>query len=326
MWGGFLLFVLLLLALDLGVFNKRAHAPSIKEALAFAAMTAALAMCFAGFIYEAYELNWLGLGSHVDAVDGQLNGGRLAMVKFVTGYIVELSLSMDNVFVIALIFQHLKVPVAQQHRVLFWGIIGALAMRGTMIGGGATLVTHYHWVLYLFGAFLVYTAGKMLMSGPREQTPEESAVVHWLNRHFQVTRDFHGSRFHIRKDGRRFVTPLFIALVLVESTDLLFAVDSIPAIFAVTSDPFLVFTSNVFAILCLRSLYFGLAGFIDRLRYLKTSLALVLGIVGLKMLGAARLNALLGDRVNYVMLAVIVMVLVGGAAASLVADKRASPS
>jgi len=324
MWSGFIGFVALLLALDLGVFNKKAHAPTMKEALAFAAMTAALAMGFAGFIYEAYELNWQGLGSHVDAVDGQLNGGRLAMVKFITGYIVEMSLSMDNVFVIALIFQHLRVPLAQQHRVLFWGIVGALGMRGAMIGGGAALVSRYHWILYLFGGFLVYTAVKMLLAKEKEEAPEESAVVHWLHRHFRVTKEFHGSRFQVRMAGRRFVTPLFVALVLVESTDLLFAVDSIPAIFAITTDPFLVFTSNVFAILCLRSLYFGLAGFIERFRYLKTSLAVVLGIVGLKMLFATRLNDWLGERVNYLMLATVGGVLMVGAIASVVADRRSS--
>lgn len=321
-WIGFILFVGLLLALDLGVFNKKAHAPTTKEALAFAGMTVALAVGFAGFIYEAYELNWQGLGSQVDAVDGQLNSGRLAMVKFVTGYIVEMSLSMDNVFVIALIFQHLKVPLAQQHRVLFWGIVGALGMRGAMIGGGAALIARYHWILYLFGAFLVYTAAKMLLARGKEESPEESAVVRWLNRHFRVTREFHGSRFLVRSEGRRFVTPLFVALILVESTDLLFAVDSIPAIFAITVDPFLVFTSNVFAILCLRSLYFGLAGVIEKFRYLKASLAVVLGVVGLKMLLATKLNDWLGERVNYLMLAVVGGVLATGAVASVLADRK----
>ena len=324
MWGGFLVFVCLLLALDLGVFNRRVHAPTMKEALAFTGMTAALALSFSVFIHEAYELNWQGLGAHLDAVDGQLNGGRLATVKFVTGYVVEMSLSMDNVFVIALIFQHLRVPLAQQHRVLFWGIVGALAMRGMMIGGGAALVSRYHWILYLFGAFLVYTAVKMLLIGEQERAPEESAIVGWLHRHFHVEKEFHGSRFQVLKNGRRFVTPLFVALVLVESTDLLFAVDSIPAIFAITTDPFLVFTSNVFAILCLRSLYFGLAGFIEKFRYLKASLAVVLGIVGLKMLGSSKLNDWAGDRANYFMLAVVGGVLVIGALASVVADRNDS--
>ena len=158
MWAGFLAFIGLLLALDLGVFNKTAKAPSVKEALAFTGLTVALALGFAGFLYEAYELHWQGLGLARDAVDGQLNSGRLATLKFLTGYIVEMSLSMDNVFVIALIFEHMKVPRSLQHRVLFWGILGALVMRGAMIGGGTSLVARYHWVLYFFGAFLVFTA------------------------------------------------------------------------------------------------------------------------------------------------------------------------
>ncbi len=322
MWGGFIAFVFLLLALDLGVFNKKAHAPTVREALAFTAMTVALAIGFAGFVYEAYELNWQGLGSHIDAVDGQLNGGKLAMVKFFTGYIVEMSLSMDNVFVIALIFQHLRVPLAQQHRVLFWGIVGALGMRGTMIGVGAALVSRYHWILYLFGAFLVYTAAKMLLAKEKEEAPEESWLVHWLNRHFRVAKEFHGTRFQLTINGKRMITPLMVALVLVESTDLLFAVDSIPAIFAITTDPFLVFTSNVFAILCLRSLYFGLAGLIEKFRYLKASLAVVLGLVGIKMLAATKLNDYLGERVNYLMLATVACVLVAGAVASVLVERN----
>ena len=172
-WSGFVAFVCLLLALDLGVFNKHAHAPSMREALAFTAMTAALAVAFAGFVYVAYDNHWQGLGTQFDAVDHQLNDGRLASVKFLTGYIVEMSLSMDNVFVIALILEHLRVPLALQHRVLFWGILGALIMRGAVIGAGAALVARYDWVLYLFGAFLVYTAARMLFAKEKGESPEE---------------------------------------------------------------------------------------------------------------------------------------------------------
>ena len=176
-WLGFLAFVLLLLALDLGVFNKKAHAPSIKEALGFATFTVALALGFAGFVYVAYQSHWQGLGTATDAVDHQINGGRLATVKFLTGYVIELSLSMDNVFMIALIFQHVKVPPPLQHRVLFWGILGALAMRGAMIGAGAALVARYHWILLLFGAFLVFTAVKMLLAREKEKTPNDAFIV-----------------------------------------------------------------------------------------------------------------------------------------------------
>ena len=323
MWTGFLLFVAIVLALDLGVFNRTPHAPSLREALTFTAGTVVLALMFTVFVYFAYDGHWLGLGQAVDAVDQQVNGGHLAAVKFLTGYIVELSLSMDNVFVIALIFEHLKVPLIYQHRVLFWGILGALAMRGAMIGIGAQLVARYHWVLYIFGTFLVITAIRMLWRKPEEEEADvESAVVRWLRKHFPVSDRFHEQHFVVELNGRKFLTPLAVALVLVETTDLIFAVDSIPAIFAITADPFLVFTSNVFAILCLRSLYFGLAGLIQKFRYLKVSLALVLGLVGVKMLAMKWIKAWLGDATNFWLLALIFGILIGGGVASARADKR----
>ncbi len=323
-WGGFLSFVFVFLALDLGVFNKTDHAPSIREALTFTAITVVLAFVFAGAIYEGYDHQWLGLGTGIDSVDNNVNTGRLAAVKFLTGYIVEMSLSMDNVFVIALIFDHLRVPRTLQHRVLFWGVLGALAMRGAMIGGGAALVARYHWILYLFGAFLIFTALKMLFAKDAADAPEEAFVVRWLNARFPVTKEFHGRHFQIRRDGRRYLTPLFVALVMVETTDLIFAVDSIPAIFAITTDAFLVFTSNVFAILCLRSLFFGLSGMIEKFRYLKVSLAVILGIVGTKMLAAEWLERVLGEQQNYWMLGMIAGILAIGAVASLLADRRES--
>jgi tellurite resistance protein TerC len=255
-------------------------------------------------------------------IDGRVNDGHAASIKFLTGYVVELSLSMDNVFVIALIFGHLRVPAVFQHRVLFWGILGALAMRGAMIAGGTALITRFHWVMYLFGIFLVVTAAKMLLSREKEESPEERWIVRWLNAHFRVTKEFHGERFLVAVNAKRWITPLAVALVLVESTDLLFAVDSIPAIFAVTTDPFLVFTSNVFAILCLRSLYFGLAQMIERFRYLNVSLAAILGIVGLKMLFPDAVSGWFGESQNVVMLGVVLGILGGGAAVSAVVDRR----
>jgi tellurite resistance protein TerC len=324
-WGGFLLFIAVVLALDLGVFNRKAHAPTLREAMVFTAGTVVMAGLFSVLVYYAYEAHWLGLGKAVDAVDGQVNGGRLAAVKFLTGYVVELSLSMDNVFVIALIFEHLKVPLMYQHRVLFWGILGALVMRGTMIGVGAQLVARYHWILLLFGAFLVFTGVRMLFQSTQEQEEEvESWVTKWLRRHFPVTDRFHEQHFVVELNGKTFLTPLAVALVLVETTDLIFAVDSIPAIFAITADPFLVFTSNVFAILCLRSLYFGLAGLIQKFKYLKVSLALVLAIVGVKMLAAKWIKVWLGDDANFWLLGVIFAVLIGGGVASWIADRRRS--
>jgi TerC family integral membrane protein len=322
MWGGFILLVLLILALDLGVFNRKPHAPTIQQAMGFAGGTALLAMFFAVFVYEAYTNHWGGLGVSVDAVNHHANTGRLAAVKFLTGYVIEMSLSMDNVFVIALIFEHLRVPLAQQHRVLFWGVLGALAMRGAMIAGGAALVARYHWVLYAMGAFLVFTAIRMLVQKESEQAPEESWLVRFLNRNFRVTKEFHGARFRIKLVNKNWITPLFVALLLIEATDLIFAIDSIPAIFAITTDAFLVFTSNVFAILCLRSLYFGLAHLLAKFRYLKTSLALILGLVGAKMLAAEWTDTLLGDSVNFWMLGTVAVVLTTGAGASILADRR----
>jgi len=316
-WAGFLVFVLLILALDLGVLNRKAHVISMKEAMTFTGFVALLAFLFAGFIFVAYDQHWLGLGMTVDGIDGIVNTGHLAAVKFITGYIIEMSLSMDNVFVIALIFDHLRVPARFQHRVLFWGILGALIMRGTMIGIGASLVARYHWILYLFGVFLIYTALKMLLAKHATEEPEEAFVVRALRRVFPIAEGFRDRHFMVREEGRLLLTPLAVALVLVETTDLVFAVDSIPAIFAVTTDPFLVFTSNVFAILGLRSLYFALSGMIDRFRHLKVSLALILGVVGVKMLAAEWLAHVLGPNTNFYLLAVIALILAAGVMASL---------
>jgi tellurite resistance protein TerC len=320
-WLGFLAFVGALLALDLGVFNKKAHAPSMKEALLFTGGVMVLALMFTALVWVGYHNHWLGLGNHVDAVDGRVNDGRLAAVKFLTGYVIELSLSMDNVFVIALIFQHLRIPTPLQHRVLFWGILGALAMRGAMIGVGAALVARYHWILYLFGAFLVYTGIRMLFTTDEEDAPGETWVMRKLRKTFPITEDFHGTHFTVTLNGRMWLTPLAVALVLVETTDLIFAVDSIPAIFAITADPFLVFTSNVFAILCLRSLYFGLAGLIERFKYLKVSLSVILALVGVKMLTSKWLVQWFGESLNFWMLGLVAGILLLGALASMRNDK-----
>jgi tellurite resistance protein TerC len=321
-WGGFIGFVLGILALDLGVFHRKDHVPSTREALIFTGASMLLALAFAAFLYPAYDQHWQGLGLTPDAIDGRLNDGHTAAVKFFTGYIVELSLSMDNVFVIALIFGHLRVPAKLQHRVLFWGILGALAMRGAMIAGGAALVARYHWVMYVFGGFLVLTSVKMVLTKEREESPEERWIVRWLNRHFRVTKDFREQHFVVTQDGKKYITPLAVALVLVETTDLLFAVDSIPAIFAVTTDPFLVFTSNVFAIICLRSLYFGLASMIAKFRYLNISLAIILGLVGLKMLFPGVLERMMGESQNVVMLVAVVGILAAGAIISAIVERR----
>jgi len=311
------------LALDLGVLNRKAHVVSVKEALIFTLAVIALASLFDVFVYFAYENHWLGLGQHVDKVDGVINDGRLAAVKFFTGYIIEVSLSADNVFVIAMIFEHLGVPPKFQHRVLFWGILGALAMRGAMIGLGAQLVSRYHWVLYVFGLFLVYTALKMLWSKSDEAAdPDEALVMRVVRRFLPVCEDYRESHFLVRDAGRWMLTPLAVALVLVETTDLIFAVDSIPAIFAITTDPFIVFTSNVFAILGLRSLYFALAGAIAKFRYLKVSLAAILGLVGAKMLAAEPLKHWIGPSFNFYLLGIVALILGIGALASVIVTRR----
>ena len=319
LWLGFIGFVLTLLALDLGVFHREAHVVKVREAFIWTGVWLSVALLFSVFVYFAYEGHWLGVGSHVDSIDGVVNDGRLAVVKYLTGYVIEWSLSADNVFVIAMIFSSLGVPARYQHRVLFWGILGALVMRGAMIGVGAQLVARYHWILYVFGAFLVFTAIRMVWpGGGDDKDPSQGFVLRMTRRYFRVTREYHGSSFFVRDTvGRLMLTPLAVALVLVETTDLIFAVDSIPAIFAITTDPFLVATSNVMAILGLRSLYFALAGAIDKFRYLKYSLALILGLVGVKMLAANWLKAVIGPNFNFVLLGIVAMILLGGVLLSL---------
>ena len=262
-WVGFNAFVLAMLALDLGVFHRKAHVVSLKEASVWSAVWIALALVFNAGVWHLL---------------GQQKG-----VEFLTGYLIEKSLSVDNIFVFALIFSYFAVPAQYQHRVLFWGILGALVMRAAFIAAGAALITNFHWVVYLFGAFLVITGIKMALAPDRGLEPERNPVVRLVRRLMPVTGTYHGQSFFVRQNGVRMATPLFLVLALVEATDLVFAVDSIPAIFAITTDPFIVYTSNVFAILGLRSLYFLLGGAMEKFRYLKLGLAGILVFVGAKM-------------------------------------------
>jgi tellurite resistance protein TerC len=279
-WAGFLAFVLGLLALDLGVFHRESRAIRTGEALAWAGFYVTLALAFNVLVFFLYERSWLGVGVTV----GQPLDGRTAALQFLTGYLLEQSLSLDNVFIIALIFSYFRVPLAYQHRVLFWGILGALVMRGAMIGLGAALITRFDWIIYVFGGILILTAVRMLLAGNEEPDPEKSPVIRLARRIYPVTPELHGERFFVQLNGRRAATPLFLVLLMVESSDVLFAVDSIPAIFAVTQDPFLVFTSNIFAILGLRNLYFAIAPLLNRFKYLKQSLVFILAFVGVKMI------------------------------------------
>lgn len=346
-WITFLAFVGLMLVLDLGVFHRKAHVVSVREAMAWSAVWLALGLSFAVFIYFAYEGKWFGLGMVADVVDGLVNDGATATEKFLTGYVVEKSLSVDNIFVIAMIFSFFAIPPLYQHRVLYWGILGALLLRGAMIALGAKLIAEFHWILYVFAALLLITAIKMLLLKPEHTDPDKNIVVRITRRLFPVTARFHGEHFVVRagspaslesevpgapqvrdeaveqaQPGTLLLTPLALALVMVETTDLIFAVDSIPAIFAITGDPFLVFTSNVFAILGLRSLYFALAGMMDKFRYLKLSLALVLMVVGLKMLLAEWLKLTLGRHFNLYLLVVVLGILAAGVVLSLLVPQR----
>jgi tellurite resistance protein TerC len=263
-WAIFIFCILIFLALDLGVFHRKAHVVRFKEALAWTTVWFSLAMLFAAGLWRWKD--------------------KEHAVEFITGYLIELSLSMDNVFVIALLFAYFKVPSEHQHRVLFWGIIGALVMRGVMIGIGAALVVRFNWVLYIFGAFLVFSGIKMFFADEGGVEPENNFVLKLARKFFPVSNQFEGQKFFTSLNGRRALTPLALVLIMVETTDLVFALDSIPAIFGVTKKAFIVFTSNVFAILGLRSLYFVLANAIDLFRLLKYGLALVLVFVGAKML------------------------------------------
>ena len=265
-WIFFNVFVLGLLALDLGVFHRHAHEVKMKEALTWSAVWVALALVFNGFIY--------------------LWKGPTPALEFFAGYLIEKSLSVDNIFVIVLLFSYFQTPARYQHRVLFWGILGALIMRAIFIAAGVTLIERFHWAIYVFGGILVITGVKMWFSHDEKPDPEKNPALRLFRRFVPVTNELNGEHFFVKKNGRRYATPLLVVLFLVETTDLIFAVDSIPAILAVTRDPFLVYTSNVFAILGLRSLYFALAGMMQKFTLLRYGLAFILVFVGAKMLAA----------------------------------------
>jgi tellurite resistance protein TerC len=269
MWVLFIAIVIALLIFDLGVLNKDDHEIGVAESLKLSALYISLGVAFSGFV-------WWQLGGEATSL-------------YLTAFVVEKTLALDNVFVIALIFSYFAVPREYQHRVLFWGILGVIVLRGIMIGLGATLVAQYGWILYIFAAFLIFTGIKMLMGGHEEMDVASNPILNWLKRHMRVTDELHGHKFFIRqpdpKTGRlvRFATPLFLALIMVELADLVFAVDSVPAVFAITTDPFIVYTSNIFAILGLRALYFALAAILHRFEYLKYALAILLIFIGSKI-------------------------------------------
>ena len=300
LWMGFTTFVLVMLALDLGVFHRKAHEVSVKEALSWTAVWVSLALVFNVGVYF-----WFG---------------SERALEFLTGYVIEKALSVDNIFVFIVVFTAFAVPANLQHRVLFWGILGALVMRAIFIVLGAALLQQFHWVIYVFGAFLVFTGIKLLVQKSDEIHPEKNPLFRLFRRFVPSVSDYRGGRFTVVEGGKRYATPLLLVLVAIETTDLVFAVDSIPAIFAVTTDPFIVYTSNIFAILGLRALYFALAGMMGKFHYQKVGLSLVLVFVGTKMLiaGVFKIPIL-------VSLGVIVALLAGSVVASLLRRPTAAP-
>ncbi len=293
LWVGFSVFILIMLSLDLGLFNRKAHTIKYREAWIWSGAWVTLAMIFAGLVF--YYL------------------GKQRGLEFVTGYLIELSLSVDNLFVFLLIFSYFKVPARFQHRVLFWGVMGALVMRLTMIFIGAALIQRFHWIIYIFGAFLVYTGIKMFRQEEIDIHPDQNPVVRLVTRFLPISKSYDEEKFFTVQNGKRIGTLLLLVLIVVEVTDLVFAVDSIPAIFAITRNTFIVYTSNVFAILGLRSMYFLLAGVVEKFRYLRYGLAIVLTFIGIKMLIVA-----LGLHIPiWFSLAFVATVLLGSVAASL---------
>jgi tellurite resistance protein TerC len=265
-WIGFHVFIFIMLALDLGVFNKKLHKISVKEASIWTAVWVSLAMLFNLFIL--------------------LEFGKIKALEFLTGYVIEYSLSVDNIFVFIMIFSYFAVKDQYQHKILFWGILGALIMRGIFIFAGVALINRFHWIVIVFGAFLVFTGLKMLFGKEAEVDPDKNVIIRFFRKFLPVTQTMHGDKLFVKENHRTYATPLFLVLLVIESSDLIFAVDSIPAILAISHDRFIVYTSNIFAILGLRSLYFAIAGIMDYFRFLKIGLAFVLSFVGLKMLAS----------------------------------------
>jgi tellurite resistance protein TerC len=313
---GFIALVCFFLALDLGVFNRKSHEVSMREALMWTGVWVSCALAFAVGVYFIYDNHWLGIGQNVVVVASQPArdvGGMEATGLYLTAWMLEYALSMDNIFVMALVFKAFLVPRLFQHRVLFWGIIGALVLRGLMIWVGAELVHRFVWIEYVFGAFLVLTGLKMLKGGDSDVDPEKNWVTKLARRFMNVSPRIEGEKFFTRFNGKFAVTPLFVVLLVIESTDVVFAVDSIPAVFGVTRDPFIVFTSNIFAILGLRSLYFALSSLMGKFDHLKYALAGILIFIGLKML-ALYFEFHLSPVIS---LSIIALSLVGGVVSSI---------
>ena len=330
-WAGFCLFILIMLAIDLGLFNRTPKAISYKGAAIWSAVWIALAGIFAALLFGPLGREMFGPLRHVKALE------------FVTGYLIELSLSVDNLFVFLLIFSHFKVPPKYQHRVLYWGVLGALVMRIIMILAGTELINRFHWIIYIFGAFLIYTSIKMFREQETDIEPENDPMVRFITRFVPITRHYERRKFFTVENGKRVGTLLLLVLIVVEVTDLIFALDSIPAIFGVTTDRFIVYTSNVFAILGLRTFYFLLAGIVEKFHYLRIGLGVVLGFIGMKMLLPLLVKVLtlgfasvgftaaikylkLAENIPIgIALAIVAVVLLASVAASVIWPRKAPP-
>lgn len=308
-WIIFIACILVFLALDLGVFNKENHIIKSKEAGIWTAIWITIAFSFSGIIY------WLFANGMIDNPTGLTPNN--AVLKYITGYLIELSLSVDNVFVIAVIFASFKIPPIYQHRVLFWGILGAIIFRALMIFFGVALITRFEWVIYIFGIFLLYTAFKMLKGEEEEFNPKKSFVFRQIKKIYPITGSIQGEEFFVKRMGIKAATPLFVALIVIELTDILFALDSIPAILAITADPFIVFSSNILAIMGLRSMYFLISRMLDKFRYIDYSLVVILSFVGLKMLLSHQIQL-----PEWVSLLVIFLALLGGVVASITIPEK----
>ncbi|WP_276166774.1 TerC family protein [Zobellia alginiliquefaciens] len=308
-WILFIALIIVFLALDLGVFNKDEHVIKTKEAAIWTSIWVSVALAFSGVIY------WLFAEGLVENPTNLTPNN--AVLKYITGYLIELSLSIDNVFVIAVIFSSFKIPALYQHRVLFWGILGAIVFRGLMILFGVALITKFEWIIYVFGVFLLWTAYKMLKSDEENFDPKNSWIFRQIRKVYPITSNIHGHDFFVKKKGLNAATPLFVALVVIELTDVLFALDSIPAILAITADPFIVFSSNILAILGLRSMYFLISRMLEKFRYINYSLVVILAFVGLKMLFSHQV-----ELPEWLSLAVISVALAAGIAASLLIPEK----
>lgn len=326
-WIAFLLLVFFLLALDLGVLNRKVHVIHTKEALKWTVFWISLALLFSAGIYFMYETHWCGIGLH----EGANENGVQAVMDYLTGYLIEKALSLDNIAVMAMIFGSFGIPLKYQHRVLFWGIIGALVFRGIMIALGAALVSEFSSILYIFGALLIFLAFKSTFGGDEDVDPQDKRLTKWLMKHTRYTGKVEGMHFFKRIDGLLYLTPLMVALIVIEVSDVIFAVDSIPAIFGITTDPFIVFTSNIFAILGLRSLYFVLASIIERFALLKYAIFVILLFVGVKLLipgGYDLVNVILDTQYeafhmpNWASLAVVAGSVFVGIVVSLFYEKK----